>query len=150
MFFAKPSSKRGFQWKCKECNKIYQREHYKKNPNLQYERNDRNIREAYRFLNEIKSRPCMDCGHSFDPICMDFDHVRGKKSFSLSAAVRDGFSKKRMLAEIEKYEIVCSNCHRVRTHKRRLRNIDGDARIRNPEESSSNLDLGSTLIIEIN
>jgi hypothetical protein len=64
-----------------------------------------------------KSGPCMDCGHKFPPECMDFDHVRGRKLFNIgNSATRSAKALKR---EIAKCDLVCSNCHRIRTKKRR-------------------------------
>ena len=67
-------------------------------------------------LSALKSGPCMDCGGRFPPECMDFDHVRGEK--------RDGvarmfdYSPALLEAEIAKCELVCANCHRIRTKRR--------------------------------
>lgn len=72
----------------------------------------------YRELAELKSLPCMDCGGTFPPECMDFDHVRGDKSFDFGAGVYS-FSLRRVLEEIEKCDLVCANCHRIRTRKRK-------------------------------
>jgi len=49
---------------------------------------------------------------------MDFDHVRGEKVLSISAMVHKGFSWESILAEIAKCDVVCSNCHRIRTAAR--------------------------------
>lgn len=49
---------------------------------------------------------------------MDFDHLRDKK-FNLSKAHLTG-SLKKITEEIAKCEVVCSNCHRVRTFERTL------------------------------
>ena len=65
---------------------------------------------------EIKSVPCMDCKRSFHPVSMDFDH-RENKELKLSRAPYLSWSK--VLEEIKKCDIVCSNCHRVRTLERR-------------------------------
>lgn len=76
------------------------------------ERRDRRLT----FLNQAKSVPCADCGNRFPPVCMDFDHVRGEKKFSLSRAMTR--SMEEVLSEIAKCEVVCANCHRIRTAER--------------------------------
>lgn len=64
---------------------------------------------------ELKSVPCADCGIQYPPYVMDFDH-RGDKLFEISDITgRDG-SLDRFLTEIAKCDVVCSNCHRERTH----------------------------------
>lgn len=67
------------------------------------------------ILIEAKSRPCMDCGASYPYYVMDFDHVRGTKAFNISRTV--GQSPESLRAEIAKCDLVCSNCHRLRTHQ---------------------------------
>jgi len=67
------------------------------------------------LLDKAKDVPCKDCGIRYPPYVMDFDHVRGKKFKTLghlkgSVAV--------LLREIAKCEVVCSNCHRIRTWER--------------------------------
>ncbi len=65
-----------------------------------------------------KSVPCHDCGGKFKPHVMDFDHVDGtKKKFNISANVLKQ-TMESILEEIAKCDVVCSNCHRERTHKR--------------------------------
>jgi hypothetical protein len=60
---------------------------------------------------------CADCGYKEHPEALDFDHVRGEKLFNISMKAIG--SLKRLLAEIEKCDVVCANCHRVRTAQRR-------------------------------
>jgi lysyl-tRNA synthetase class I len=48
---------------------------------------------------------------------MDFDHVRGRKQKNVMELIPT-LSKKKIDEEIAKCEIVCSNCHRIRTHRR--------------------------------
>lgn len=69
--------------------------------------------ETYKKLQAYKNRPCMDCGNSFPPECMDWDHV-GKKNKNVSR-IRN---LKEFLEEIELCELVCANCHRIRTSRR--------------------------------
>lgn len=62
-----------------------------------------------------KSGPCTDCGGTFPPVAMDFDHrpneikLKEVSKISTFAAVD---------AEIAKCDLVCANCHRVRTYQR--------------------------------
>jgi hypothetical protein len=53
---------------------------------------------------------------------MDFDHRPGEtKCFNLAiAAGQTRLSWAKMLAEIAKCDVVCANCHRKRTHRRRV------------------------------
>ncbi len=67
-------------------------------------------------MDAMKSVPCMDCGGSFPPYVMDFDHRRGVKKFNVSLAYAKAWSD--VLVEMKKCDIVCANCHRIRTHKK--------------------------------
>lgn len=69
-----------------------------------------------KWLNERKNHPCADCGEKFPPECMDFDHVRGEKLFNVGQGAGRLWSD--ILDEIAKCELVCANCHRVRTRQR--------------------------------
>jgi len=68
-------------------------------------------------IDRIKARPCADCGRSYPPFVMDFDHVNGTKNFCIARA-RGGAALRRILAEVAKCEVVCANCHRARTQAR--------------------------------
>ena len=52
---------------------------------------------------------------------MDFDHIpgRGEKFFTLNR-INGTLSRKMasIVAEVQKCEVVCANCHRVRTKQR--------------------------------
>lgn len=80
--------------------------------------NDRaNVRAANirRFLADYKlSKGCADCGYSGHHVALDFDHVQGEKSFNVCNAKSINSAK----IEIQKCEIVCSNCHRIRSYNR--------------------------------
>ncbi len=73
--------------------------------------------KANRALTDtLKSAPCLDCGQKFKPCQMDFDHVRGEKLANISQLL--GGATEILLIEIAKCELVCANCHRVRTDKK--------------------------------
>lgn len=71
--------------------------------------------------NYKKNGVCCDCGILGDkhPEIMDFDHLRDKK-FNISEFKNhtSGFNKVKQ--EIKKCELVCANCHRIRTVKRKM------------------------------
>lgn len=63
--------------------------------------------------------PCVDCKEA-DPILLEFDHINDDKEFNISVAIFKGWSTKRLLAEMEKCEVRCCNCHRKKTFERRI------------------------------
>lgn len=78
--------------------------------------------EKREFLWSLKRKPCMDCGIEYPPYVMDFDHVRGVKEFPISEGVMK--SSIRILLEVAKCDVVCANCHRIRTFTRKLKGGD--------------------------
>lgn len=66
----------------------------------------------------------MDCGKIYPPWVMDFDHREGmEKIGSISSlAIHNTSSFLNIKKEIEKCDLVCSNCHRDRTHTRLVKN----------------------------
>lgn len=73
----------------------------------------------YKYIREYKERhPCVDCKVQYPYYVMDFDHVRGRKHKNVMELVPT-LSKKKIDEEIAKCEVVCSNCHRIRTHMRK-------------------------------
>lgn len=82
------------------------------------------IRQAatLEMLRELRQVPCADCRVSFEPHQMDFDHRDpATKSFDLMTGRAMLMSTRRLMAEVEKCDIVCANCHRVRTQAAEIR-----------------------------
>lgn len=73
--------------------------------------------EITKLINWSKTRPCKDCNNKFHPEAMEFDHVRGVKRFELSEYHH--YSWENILIELKKCDLVCANCHRIRTASRR-------------------------------
>ena len=70
------------------------------------------------YITNLKATtPCKDCGKMFHPAVVEFDHVRDSKSFNLSKPTLTWTSA---LKEISKCELVCANCHRMRTFTRSM------------------------------
>jgi hypothetical protein len=103
-----------------ERAKAARRKHYHANKEQYFARNKKKKLEMREWLDEIKSKPCMDCGISYPPYVMDFDHRDPELKVSeITRVVRKG-SWKQLQDEVDKCDLVCSNCHRLRTHKQRL------------------------------
>ena len=80
------------------------------------------------IIEEIKNKPCQDCGGIFHPFVMDLDHRDPlDKFFNVSAALPLGFGEDRIREEAAKCDVVCSNCHRMRTLARKQSLPLGDA-----------------------
>lgn len=129
---------------CKECTKKgVQKRYYenreeilkslrddkKKNPKKwnTWKENKRVRRtEVARALKEGK--PCTDCGGIFHFAAMDFDHVDpNSKGYNANNGISLlSLNKKKIEEELTKCEIVCANCHRVRTYKRNLERIENE------------------------
>jgi hypothetical protein len=76
-----------------------------------------NKQEFKRRLAKIKEDSgCVDCGIT-NHIILDFDHLQNKK-YNISRMIHDGFSWEAIKKEIAKCEVVCANCHRIRTYDR--------------------------------
>jgi hypothetical protein len=105
---------------CRPCRKAYGREHYLANRQRYVdqarENKQRLARERTAYLFQyFAAHPCADCGET-DPLVLEFDHLRDKL-FNVGSALpyRNWES---ILAEIEKCDVVCANCHRRRTGRR--------------------------------
>jgi hypothetical protein len=111
----------------------YNKDYYKDNKNKWVEKytpkQDKVLKNQYQrkyskeryltykaWLDDARSVPCADCGGEFPSVCMQFDHIpeRGEKKFNLAAGY--GRSEEDINLEAAKCEIVCGNCHAIRTH----------------------------------
>jgi hypothetical protein len=68
------------------------------------------------IMNYLKQHNCVDCGES-NPVVLEFDHLpEFNKSFDIGRAVgSSGRSWESIQKEILKCDVVCSNCHKIRT-----------------------------------
>jgi hypothetical protein len=120
------------QSKCRSCQRTYHRLYYKKNKARFIEKNRRNKNRQRRRLRAIllenKRRPCADCGGTFHPWVMEFDHREGSvKEAAVANLVSKGCTHARLLEEMSMCEVVCANCHRMRTYDR-FQRVSGKAR----------------------
>lgn len=105
---------------CRPCRAEYKQEHYAANrqryldSSSQRRRVVREERAAY-LHTFFTTHPCVDCGET-DPRVLEFDHVRDK-SFNVCSQFA-GRPWAEVLAEINKCEVRCGNCHRRVTAER--------------------------------
>jgi len=66
------------------------------------------------------SKGCADCGYANDHRALQLDHLPGTtKVDDVSSLVSARALWHRIQAEMEKCEVVCANCHAIRTDERR-------------------------------
>lgn len=115
---------------CKPCRVDYQREWLAKNPKKMRKHvayGERRRVELRQWVEEnFKSGSCADCGVDYPPYVLEFDHLNPvDKVQDVGEMVNRRFSRKKIVEEIEKCDLVCANCHKTREHFRR--NKLGDA-----------------------
>lgn len=123
-FYKNSRHRDGLSSRCIACQKEYHKHwHATTRSRLSKDRNkilkEEKKLAASEYVAKLKTNaPCSDCGLYFHPCQMDFDHLRDKVD-NVSAMVNSGLSIPAIQAEIDKCELVCSNCHRLRTWMRR-------------------------------
>lgn len=104
-----------------EARREYAKKHYLNNKDKYNERGKLRRTTRLEQLHALKNSPCVDCGIKYHPYAMDFDHIGDDKIENVSKLLHKS-SWEAVLAEIEKCELVCANCHRVRTYNRIYKN----------------------------
>ena len=106
--------------------KAYSQAHREASAKWQREVRDPQRKINTAFIQAIKlAKGCVDCGYRDHAEALEFDHLPGYvKRMNVSEMTR--FSRKTIEAEIAKCEVVCANCHRVRTALRRELASSGD------------------------
>lgn len=99
------ASPTGYRYTCRICEKLYRQK-------LQREKYE----EVYFYLLE---HGCEECGES-NPLKLEFDHIDPTtKKYSISDICSRQYSMETVFNEITKCRVLCSNCHKVKTHKER-------------------------------
>ena len=85
---------------------------YRENKDKQIQRQIERKKEIVRWARELKTK-CNRCGFD-NPIALVFHHIDpSQKDLNVSVAISRGWSKEKILTEIEKCEVVCANCHAI-------------------------------------
>jgi len=106
-------SKSTISYHCSPITKIHQRE--------RQNRIRRATREYQRqFIRKVKSKyGCKICGIK-DWRVLDFDHLDNSiKKFNISNHASNAYTLSKLKNEMRKCQILCSNCHRIKTFEER-------------------------------
>ena len=103
---------------CKECCKTNASNHYIENKES-YKNGVLKRRKLARewILGFLSVRACVDCSIT-DIRVLEFDHTSDNKLYDVGLLVNKGYGISTIKTEVEKCEVVCSNCHRIRTCER--------------------------------
>ena len=104
---------------CRPCCSDYGKEHYRKNTAAYMARakvrspfdrkRNREFVAAY-----LAAHPCVDCGEA-DPVVLEFDHRDPGTKKAEVGRLMNNTTVGVVRAEIEKCDVRCGNCHRIRT-----------------------------------
>jgi hypothetical protein len=131
----------GRQWWCRDCFREYFQARGDLHVRQTHRARARRREEARRIVIEhLQTHPCVDCGED-DITVLEFDHLKEKRG-GICTLQNDGLSAAALRAEIAKCDVVCANCHRIRTAYRtrswRLRPLYLDSRYADRPELARN------------
>jgi hypothetical protein len=97
----------------REYRLVYRRKWYAKNRKSENAHVKRRKLEIKKWFFEYKSNlSCSKCEENH-PATLEFHHKRDqKKDKAIGNMVADGCSIKKILEEVKKCEVLCSNCHK--------------------------------------
>lgn len=98
---------------CKECRKKSRKKWYLSNKEIIIKKQRDKRRKCQEWVRQFKDK-CKVCGETH-PACLDFHHLEDKEggianminTRNITEALRN-----KIIAEIKKCEVLCSNCHR--------------------------------------
>jgi hypothetical protein len=105
---------------CRECRRAYDRRYYQEHGKAARRvRKRARMLEARAWMAALKEGvPCADCGQVFPVFVMHWDHLPGYQKVGCISEMVGSRSRTITLAELEKCELVCGNCHVLRTISR--------------------------------
>lgn len=105
---------------CRPCRRAYDRNYYHqrgRTPRLARQR--ARVKAARAWMTSLKQGlACTDCGQRFPPWVMHWDHLPGRKKVACISDLVGSRRRTLALTELEKCELVCANCHVLRTINR--------------------------------
>jgi len=67
---------------------------------------------------------CIDCGSDYPHFILEFDHLPEFKKFGVVGHILKKYGPDKAWEEIAKCDVVCSNCHKLRSHSRQFPEYD--------------------------
>ena len=105
---------------CRACRREYDAEYHRRTRERRLEQKRRYHADLVEWHRSLKDAPCSDCGGRFHHAAMTWDHREPRsKAFDVSTMIGRTHSTRQILGEIAKCDLVCANCHAVRTFRRR-------------------------------
>jgi len=95
--------------------KKYREEWYQRNKGRIIANATKRRKEIRELIRACKDVPCADCGERYPFYVMDFDHIEGDKEREIGS-MYNFLNPEKVIEEILKCEVVCANCHRIRTY----------------------------------
>lgn len=94
------------------------KDHYEANKERYLEANRRKKLRVKEKLDKLKSTPCLDCGLMWSSYVMEFHHRDPEQKVAKVSQLCKDAGWDRVLEEIAKCDLLCSNCHRIREHNK--------------------------------
>jgi len=135
-YHRRASHKDGLSYYCKPCQKVVSAAQYIRHRDKRVARNKEwatenrdlcrsasnrhyaRLRQA--LIDHKLAQGCLDCGYRASADALEFDHRPGElKSFTLGNDASLRKSKATIWAEVARCDVVCANCHAIRTANRR-------------------------------
>lgn len=69
-----------------------------------------------RVFTYLSQTECVGCGES-DPLVLEFDHIHADKRTDISKLIQSACSWEQLQLELDKCQVLCSNCHKRKTHR---------------------------------
>jgi len=105
--------------KTAEEMRAYHRAYYRSNKEKFRAKRMRYEAKIRRLKLNAKNKPCADCSGQWPALVMEFDHKPGtEKLFDIGCGPARKWGWRTIVAEIDKCEVVCPTCHRLRTFRR--------------------------------
>lgn len=110
---------------CRDCRSAYDRSYYIERGKVARLARNRARRDAGRsWMVSIKEGvPCADCAETFPPCVMHWDHLPGYPKVDEISSMVGSRRREIVVDELAKCELVCANCHVMRTVTRARRTI---------------------------
>lgn len=108
---------------CRDCRRAYDRQYYRERGRAaRLARQRARVNGARAWMASLKAGvPCRDCQETFPVWVMHWDHLPGFEKVGEISVMVTSRGREAVLEELKKCELVCANCHVMRTVARARR-----------------------------